>query len=145
MAKAISRKLIERKIHEFRGQKVMLDAGDLVELYGTETKDVKRQVTRNRERFLDDFAFQLTREEFNNLRSQIGASSWGGTRYLPMAVIEHGILMVSNVIRSERAIDVNVQIIRVFNTMREMVGQYQELLEKIRKIERRQDIESKAI
>ncbi len=144
MAKAISRKLIERKIHEFRGQKVMLDA-DLAELYGTETKNLKRQVTRSRDRFPDDFAFQLTREEFNNLRSQIGTSSWGGTRYLPMAFTEHGILMVSNVIRSERAIDVSVQIIRVFNTMREMVGQHQELFEKIRKIERRQDIESKAI
>ena len=122
----------------------MLDA-DLAELYGTETKNLKRQVTRNSERFPDDFAFQLTREEFNDLRAQIGTSSWGGTRYLPMAFTEHGILMLSNVIRSERAIDVSVQIIRVFNTMREMIGQYQELFEKIQKIERRQNIESKAI
>ena len=144
MAKAISRKLIESKIHLLRGRNVMLDA-DLAELYGTETKNLKRQVTRNRERFPDDFAFQLTREEFNDLRSQIGTSSWGGTRYLPLAFTEHGILMLSNVIRSERAIQVSVQIIRVFNTMREMIGQYKELIEKIQKIERRQDIESKAI
>ena len=144
MAKAISRKLIESKIYDIRGKKVMLDV-DLAELYGTETRNLKRQVTRNQERFPEDFAFQLTREEFNYLRSQIGTSSWGGTRYLPMVFTEHGILMLSNVIRSERAINVSVQIIRVFNTMREMIGQYQELFEKIRKIERRQDMESKAI
>ena len=144
MAKAISRKLIESKIYDIRGKKVMVDA-DLAELYGTETRNLKRQVTRNQERFPEDFAFQLTREEFNYLRSQFGTSSWGGTRYLPMVFTEHGILMLSNVIRSERAINVSVQIIRVFNTMREMIGQYQELFEKIRKIERRQDMESKAI
>ena len=73
MAKTISRKQIESKIREFRGQRVILDA-DLAELYRTETKNLKRQVTRNSERFPDDFAFQLTREEFNDLRSQIGTS-----------------------------------------------------------------------
>jgi hypothetical protein len=79
VSKAVSQRYIESKIHDIRNQKVMLDA-DLAELYGTETRNLKRQVTRNRDRFPDDFAFQLTREEFNNLRSQIGTSSWGGTR-----------------------------------------------------------------
>ena len=144
MAKAISQKQIKSKIHDIRGMKVMLDA-DLAELYETETRNLKRQVTRNKERFPDDFAFQLTREEFDNLRSQSGTSSWGGTRYPPIAFTEHGILMLSNVIRSEQAIDVSVQIIRVFSAMREMIGQYKEIFEKIQKIERRQDIESKAI
>ena len=144
MSKAISRKLIESRIYEIRGKKVMLDA-DLADLYETETRNLKRQVTRNQERFPEDFAFHLTREEFNDLRSQIGTSSWGGTRYLPVAFTEHGILMLSNVLRSDRAIQVSVQIIRVFNAMREMIGQYKELFEKVQKIERRQDIESKAI
>ena len=89
--------------------------------------------------------FRLSNEEFANLRSQIVISSWGGTRYPPRAFTEHGILMLSNVLQSERAVSVSIQIIRVFNTMREMVQGYQELIDGLKKIERRQDIESKEI
>ena len=102
MPDIIPRKVIEKKIYEFRGKKVMLDR-DLAELYGTETKNLKRQVTRNKERFPEDFMFPLTRVEFNNLRSQIGTSSWGGTRYLPYAFTEYGILMLPNVLKSDPA------------------------------------------
>ena len=79
------------------------------------------------------------------MRSQIGTSSWGGTRYLPYAFTKHGILMLSNVLKSEQAVRVSIQIIRVFNALHQMIGEYNELIERLQKIERRQDIESKEI
>ncbi len=84
------------KIYSLRGQKVMLDK-DLAEMYGVETKQLKRQVNRNIERFPEDFMFQLTQLEFDNLRSQIGTSSWGGIRYMPYAFTEQGVAMLSGV------------------------------------------------
>ena len=105
--------VVMEKIHVIRGKKVMLDH-DLAELYGIETKQLKRAVRRNIDRFPEDFMFELTSEEFNDLRSQFGTSSWGGARYLSMAFSEHGVLMLSSVLNSERAIKVNIQIMRVY-------------------------------
>jgi len=107
---------IEAKILLIRGQKIMLDK-DLAELYGVETKVLIQAVKRNIERFPEDFMFQLTKEEFEILRSQFVTSSWGGRRYLPYAFTEHGILMLSSVLNSERAILVNIQIMRTFTPL----------------------------
>jgi len=103
--------IIASAIHFLRGEKVMLDL-DLAVLYGVETKQLKRAVKRNIERFPSDFMFELTRAEFENLRRQFGTSSWGGTRYPPYAFTEQGVAMLSSVLRSKRAIDVNIAIIR---------------------------------
>jgi hypothetical protein len=99
--------LIASKIYLIRGIKVMIDR-DLAKLYGVETKRLKEQVRRNIERFPEDFMFELTKDETSNLRSQFATSSWGGARYLPMAFSEHGVLMLSSVLNSERAIQVNI-------------------------------------
>ena len=144
MANIVPQKAIKNKIYEIRGRKVMLDR-DLAELYGVETKVLNQAVTRNEHRFPEDFMFCLKKEEFFNLRSQFVTSSWGGARYLPRAFTEHGILMLSNVLKSDRAIKVSIQIIRVFVGMREMVQDYRDLLDKMLTIERRQDVESKEI
>jgi len=117
---SIPNEIITNKIYLIRNQKVMFDR-DLAELYGVETKRLNEQVKRNITRFPKDFMFQLTKEEWLNLRSQIATSSWGGRRNLPFAFSEHGILMLSSVLNSERAIAVNIRIIRVFTKMREML------------------------
>ena len=108
------------KIFLIRDQKVMLDR-DLAELYGLDTKVLKQQVRRNLNRFPDDFMFELTENEFSILRSQIVTSSWGGIRYLPMVFTEHGVLMLSSVLNSKKAIAVNIQIMRIFTRMRQML------------------------
>lgn len=110
--------IIENKIHEIRGQKVMLDF-DLAEMYEVETKNLNKAVKRNLERFPDDFMFQLTKEEMSVLRFQFGTSSWGGTRYLPFAFTEQGVAMLSGILRSPRAIEVNINIMRAFVHMRQ--------------------------
>src|SRR4051812_16451023 len=112
---------IENKIYVIRGLKVMLDK-DLAELYNIETKVFNQTVKRNLERFPDDFMFQLTEDENDSLRSQIVTSKVGrgGTRYLPMAFTEHGVLMLSSVLNSERAIKVNIEIMRIFSRIRQM-------------------------
>ena len=112
--------IISSKIYLIRNQKVMLDK-DLSELYVVETKQLKRQVRRNLERFPEDFMFELSQQEFDNLRSQFGTSSWGGSRYMPMAFTEQGVAMLSSVLNSPTAIKVNIQIIRVFTKIREML------------------------
>jgi hypothetical protein len=112
--------VISSKIYLLRNQKVMLDK-DLAELYAVETKQLKRQVRRNMERFPEDFMFELSQEEFGNLRSQFGTSNWGGARYVPMAFTEQGVAMLSSVLNSATAIKVNIQIIRVFTKIREML------------------------
>src|ERR1700733_4790996 len=110
---------------------------DLAELYDVETKQLKRQVRRNVDRFPEDFMFELTKEEFENLRSQIGTSSWGGVRYMPMAFTEQGVAMLSSVLNSARAIKVNIQIIRIFTRMREILLNYKDLLLKLEQLERK--------
>jgi phage regulator Rha-like protein len=128
--------VVMSKIYLIRGQKVMLDM-DLAELYGVETKQLKRAVRRNGVRFPDDFMFELNKEELEILRSQIGTSSWGGVRYAPMAFTEQGVAMLSSVLNSERAVLVNIHIIRVFTRMREMLLTHKDILLKLEKLERK--------
>lgn len=104
-------------IYEFRGNKVMLDF-DLAKLYGVETKRLKEQVRRNRIRFPEDFMFELSSQELANLRSQIATSSYGGMRYTPMAFTEHGVSMLSSVLNSDKAIKINIEIMRAFSRYR---------------------------
>lgn len=135
------------KIYLIRGQKVMLDK-DLAELYLVETKQLKRAVRRNVERFPADFMFELNPAETKNLRSQIDTSSWGGTRYAPLAFTEQGVAMLSSVLNSERAILVNIHIIRVFTRLREMLLTNKDVLLKLEQLERkvvRQDDDIKLI
>jgi len=113
----IPTEIIVNKIYMIRGMKVMLDR-DLASMYEVETKMFNRQVKRNIERFPDDFMFQLTKEEFDNLRFQFGTSSWGGTRYLPNAFTEQGIAMLSGIINSAKAIAMNITIMRPFVAIR---------------------------
>jgi hypothetical protein len=110
------------KIYLIRGQKVMLDR-DLAKLYGLETKVLKQQVKRNIERFPDDFMFELTKDEFANWRSQFVTSNSDrmGLRYVPMVFTEHGVLMLSSVLNSKQAISVNIQIMRIFTRIRQML------------------------
>jgi hypothetical protein len=126
---------IINKIYFIRGFKVMLDF-DLAELYLVETKQLKRQVRRNMERFPEDFMFELNRDEYNSLRSQFGTSRWGGSRYLPMAFTEQGVAMLSSVLSSKMAIEVNIQIIRVFSKMRAMILNHKDILLKLEQVEK---------
>jgi hypothetical protein len=135
---AITEEKILNKIYHIRGHKVMLDK-DLAELYDVPTKRLNEQVKRNIGRFPADFMFQLTEEEFENLRSQIATSSWGGRRVAPYAFTEHGVLMLSSVLNSERAINVNIQIMRIYTKMREMLMTNQEILLKLEQLERKAD------
>jgi hypothetical protein len=128
--------LIENKIYFIRGQKVMLD-DDLAQLYSVSTKRLNEQVRRNIGRFPEDFMFQLSREEAENLRSQIATSSYGGRRYLPFAFTEHGILMLSSVLNSKRAIDVNIQIMRIFVKIREILSAHKDLAHKLDQLEQK--------
>jgi len=113
--------LIQNKIHQIRGQKVMLDF-DLAEMYGVLTKALNQAVKRNIGRFPIDFMFQLTKAEFDNLRSQIVTSSWGGSRYLPFAFTEQGVAMLASVLKSETAIQVNINIVRAFVAIRQSIN-----------------------
>ena len=130
--------LIQEKIAIIRGERVMLDY-DLADLYGVETKQLKRAVRRNIERFPADFMFELTRMEFDDLRSQFGTSSWGGTRYMPMAFTEQGVAMLSSVLNSRRAIEVNILIMRAFVKIRQMAASHKDLLKKINEMEKKYD------
>jgi hypothetical protein len=127
--------VVVSKILLIRGHKVMLDM-DLAELYGVETKQLKRSVRRNIDRFPDDFMFELAEDEFENLRYQFGTSSWGGIRYAPMAFTEQGVAMLSGVLVSKRAIPVNIKIMRIYTKMREIMLTHKELLLKIEQIEK---------
>jgi hypothetical protein len=132
---SIPDEIVLNKIYLIREEKVMLDR-DLAELYGVDTGQLKRQVRRNIDRFPEDFMFELNKEEHENLRSQFGISSWGGARYTPMAFTEQGVAQLSSVLNSERAIAVNIQIIRLFTRMRKLILTHQEVfaqLEAIRK------------
>jgi phage regulator Rha-like protein len=138
MANLISVEIIASKIFEVRGKKVMLDS-DLAKLYGVETKQLVRQVRRNIERFPKDFMYQLTREEVANLRCQIGTSKRGGRRYLPYAFTQEGVAMLSSVLNSRRAIQVNIYIMRAFVQLRRMLISYKDIRHKIEEIEKKYD------
>ncbi|MCY4588464.1 MAG: ORF6N domain-containing protein [Bryobacterales bacterium] len=135
MAKAKPQSLIpiERitaQIYLLRGQKVMLDF-DLAKLYGVTTRALNQAVTRNRGRFPEDFMFQLSKEEFEYLRSQIVISSWGGRRYPPRAFTQEGVAMLSGVLRSKRAVEVNIDIMRAFVHLRRALDTNEELACKV--------------
>ncbi|MFO8053246.1 MAG: ORF6N domain-containing protein [Candidatus Omnitrophota bacterium] len=140
----ISYEQIARKVLLIRGRKVMLDR-DLSELYGVTTGNLNKAVNRNKERFPNDFMFQLTKKEFKNLIFHFGRSSWGGVRKTPKVFTEHGILMLSSVLRSKRAVRVNIQIMRIFIKMRKMFPNYKNLEKKINKIENKYDSQFKVV
>jgi hypothetical protein len=133
----LSAKMIARRIHLIRDHRVMLDS-DLADLYGVSTAALNQQVKRNRSRFPKDFAFRLTPEEFDGLMSQIVISKprRGGRRKLPWVFSEHGVAMLSSVLRSERAVQVNIAIMRTFVRLREMLSGHKELLIRLDSIER---------
>jgi hypothetical protein len=129
---------IERKILLIRGHKVLFDA-DLAELYEVSTKTLNQAVGRNRNRFPSDFMFQLTESEYDILRSQIVTSSRGGRRYRPYVFTEQGVAMLSSVLRSERAVAVNIQIMRTFVKLREMLSTHKDLARQLNKLEKKYD------
>ncbi len=128
--------LVITKIYLIREQKVMLDF-DLSILYKVETKRLNEQVNRNIDRFPGDFMFRLTKREYENLRSQIATSRWGGTRYMPLAFTEQGVAMLSSVLNSPTAIAVNIQIIRVFTKMRALLLTHKDILLQLEKMEKK--------
>lgn len=140
----IPEEVITNKIYLIRNQKVMLDR-DLAELYQVDTKVLKQAVKRNLNRFPEDFMFELTKNEFDNLRSQIVTSSWGGSRYLPLVFTEQGVAMLSSVLKSERAIAVNIKIIRIFTKMRQLLSDNLSLQLEIENIKKKLTNNSKNI
>lgn len=140
---AIPDEIIMTQIYYIRGQKAMLDT-DLATLYEVETKQLKRQERRNAERFPEDFMFELTPEEYSSLRSQIGTLKRGEhVKYLPMAFCEQGVAMLSSVLNSSRAINVNIQIIRIFTRIRQMLMDNTDLRLEIEKIKTKLDSQGK--
>ena len=136
---------IEKAISLIRGQKVMLDA-DLAELYGVETKVLVQAVKRNIGRFPEDFMFQLNQEEFAILRSQfVTSSNWGGRRYRPYAFTEQGVAMLSSVLRSQRAIQVNIEIMRAFIRLRQMLASHADLARKLDALEKKYDAQFRQV
>lgn len=132
--------VIQNKIYEIREQKVMLDF-DLAELYGSETKRLKEAVRRNLKRFPSDFMFELTKEEFESLRSQIASSNKrGGTRYMPFAFTEQGVAMLSSVLNSEAAIEINISIMRAFVTVRQYLSSVDSTTKEIEELKQRMKI-----
>ena len=135
---------IESLILIIRGEKVILDS-DLATLYEVETKVLTQTVRRNMSRFPADFMFQLTREEFDHLRSQSVSSRWGGRRYLPYAFTEQGVAMLSSVLRSENAVKVNIEIIRAFVRLRQILASNKKLAQKIDELEQKYDEQFKKV
>jgi hypothetical protein len=151
---AIPPERVEKQILLIRGQKVMLDS-DLAELYGVETKAFNQAVRRNIERFPGDFMFELTADEFESLRSHFGASSLrsqivtskgrGGRRYNPLAFTEQGVAMLSSVLRSERAVQVNIAIMRAFVKLREMLASNRDLARRLDEMEGKYDAQFRVV
>ncbi|MBM4312311.1 MAG: ORF6N domain-containing protein [Deltaproteobacteria bacterium] len=138
---------VETRIFLIRGKKVMLDA-DLAELYGVETSNLNKAVKRNLDRFPVDFMFQLTKEEADSLRFQIGmskASGRGGRRFLPNAFTEQGVAMLSSVLKSKRAAQVNITIMRAFVKLREMIASHKDLARRLDVLEKKYDQQFKIV
>ena len=144
MSEIVPVERITTKIYLIRDIKVMLDR-DLAELYEVETRTLKQAVRRNIKRFPPDFMFELTYQELRNLRSQFVISSWGGVRRPPMAFTELGVAMLSSVLKSNRAIQVNIQIMRAFTELREMLASHKELKRKIEQMESKYDEQFKIV
>ena len=130
----IAQKYYQNLIFEFRGYKVILDF-HLAKLYGTETKRLKEAVRRHKNRFPEDFMFDLTKEEFDILRSQIATSNRGGTRYPPMAFTEQGVAMLSSVLNSEKAVEINIEIMRAFVRYRALLDENQSVRTEIQQLD----------
>ena len=141
---ATSARSIAKRILLLRGERVILDH-DLAELYDVETKVLKRAVRRNAARFPADFMFELSRDEYDNLRSQIDTSSWGGRRYLPYAFTEQGVAMLSSVLRSRRAVLVNIEIMRTFVRLREILLTHKDLTRRLDELERNYDAQFRVV
>ena len=128
---------IQKKIYEIRGKQVMLDF-DLALLYGVETKVLKQGVKRNKRRFPVDFMFELTQEEFNSLRSQfVTSNKRGGIRYMPFAFTEQGVAMLSSILKSETAIEINISIIRAFVAVRQYLSMASNQIKEIEELKQR--------
>ena len=141
---SVQDEMVMNKIYLIRGYKVMLDS-DLAMLYQVETKVLKQAVRRNKIIFPSHFMFELTTGEFENLRSQIVTSSWGGKRYLPYVFTEHGVLQLANVLRSRRARMMGIRIIEVFVKLRKMLTEHTEIWLAIEKLERKTEKNTKNI
>jgi hypothetical protein len=137
-------KRIERSIFVLRGEKVILDS-DIALLYGVETRTLVQAMKRNVDRFPPDFMFQLTPEEVENLRSQIVISSRGGRRYLPYAFTEQGVAMLSSVLRSKRAVEINIEVMRVFVRLRRVMSTQTDLMRRLDELEQRYDAQFKVV
>ncbi len=135
---------ITSRIFLVRGLRVMLDS-DLAELYGVTTSALNQAVRRNIDRFPSDFMFQITDSELSNLKSQFVTSSWGGRRKLPLVFTEQGVSMLSGVLHSDRAIQVNIAIMRAFVQLREMLSTHKELAHKLEELERKVGIHDQTI
>lgn len=135
---------IERCIFLLRGHRVIL-SGDLAVFYDVEPRALAQAVKRNLDRFPDDFMFVLTAEEWQNLKSQNVISSWGGVRSTPMAFTEQGVAMLSSVLRSKRAVQVNIQIMRTFVQMRRVLAEHKELASKLDTLEKKYDAQFKVV
>jgi len=135
---------VEQMILSIRGCKVILDK-DLASLYGVSTSNLNKAVNRNIERFPEDFMFQLSATEFNDLKFHFGTSSWGGTRKMPHAFTEQGVAMLSSVLRSPRAAQVNIEIMRAFVKLRELLASNRELARKLDELEKKYDSQFKII
>jgi hypothetical protein len=140
----ISEAIITDKIYIIRNQKVMLDR-DLALLYGVETRVLNQAVKRNIGRFPDDFMFEVSKDELDNLISQIVTSSWGGTRKLPFAFTEHGVMMLSSVLKSDKAIQTNIQIMRTFTKVKQMLLDTSEMKINILQIQKKLENHDKNI
>ncbi len=146
MNNIVHRELIESSILFVRGQKVLLDE-DLAKLYGVKTKRLLEAVKRNLDRFPEDFMFKLYLKEWSDLRSQVATSSlnYGGRRYLPYAFTEQGVAMLSSVLRSKRAVSVNIEIMRTFVKLRRMLATHKDLAYKLAQLEKKYDSQFKIV
>ncbi len=135
---------IERAILLIRGHKVMLDK-DLAGLYGVTTTNLNKAASRNIDRFPPDFMLQLSKQEMNNLKFHFGTSSWGGTRKLPRAFTEQGVAMLSSILRSKRAAQVNIEIMRTFVRLRRMLASNADLARKLNDLEKKYNLQFKAV
>ena len=135
---------IAQSILILRGQRVLLDS-DLATLYGVETRRLNEQVRRNRDRFPADFIFELTSEEFTNLKSRFATSSWGGRRKRPLAFTEHGAIMAATVLNSPRAVEMTIYVVRAFVQLRDLLASNRELAQKFAELERKVSSHDQAI
>jgi hypothetical protein len=140
----LTHEIVERKIFFLRGKKVMLDR-DLASLYGIMTRNLNKAVSRNLDRFPEHFMFSLNKQEQENLMFHFGTSSWGGTRKMPRAFTEHGILMLSSVLNSKRAVQVNIEIMNTFIKYREFMLTHQDLRLKLEELEKKYDSQFKVV